>query len=392
MSVSVTTVKPVPAAKLLSIFDPSWGKNEATGTVEGAFALEGNAPDLRPSGKIVLKDICLPRFNLADLSGTVNMPLVKEGQPQNLLGSVELPRMKLGGTHAEKLEAKLMIEMIGERKQEAQLKISDGHFQLAGGDVEWTGVADLNHRMLALKGSFDKLRAADISEQLFTRAGEITGTLKGTFDLNTEGKTNREAIANLNGKAEFVVENGSLARFGHLQTELTRVNLLHQGLFGFNLNNLLQSVVPVRTGLFKEITGNMRMDKGILTVEYLKYNADDMCLWAGGKANLNLDTIDLQIAGRIPRVSESVLSGHLGNMSRNLTLQRFATIATFGRLERLPSLPLLGDIASDRPRTFQFKVSAPLDKPKMLSQSIEKSFHWLPVHANASAHPLPNLD
>ncbi len=391
MNVSVTTVKPVPAARILSIFDPVFSKNQATGTVAGEFALAGNVPDLRPSGKIVLNDICLPKFNLSDLSGTVVMPQTEEGQPQNLLGTVELPRLKLGGTHAEKLQAKLLIETTGGR-QEANLKITDGHFLIAGGDVEWTGIADLNHRMLALKGSFNKLRAAEISEQLFTRAGEITGLLKGTFEVATEGKNNREAIANLNGKAEFIVENGSLARFGHLQTELTRVNLLHQGLFGFNLNNLLQSVVPVRTGLFKEITGNMHIDKGILTVDYLKYNADDMCLWAGGKANLNLDTIDLQIAGRIPRVSESVLSGHIGSMSRNFTLQRFATLATFGRLERLPSLPLLGDIASDRPRTFQFKVAAPLDKPKLLSNSIEKSFHWLPVHANASAHPLPNLD
>ena len=210
--------------------------------------------------------------------------------------------------------------------------------------------------------------------------------------MTTQGKNDREAKSNLDGKVEFIVENGSIARFGHLQTELTRVNLLHQGLFGFNLNNLLQSVVPVRTGLFNDLTGNMHIDKGLLTVDYLKYNADDMCLWAGGKANLKSDIIDLQIAGRIPRVSESVLSGHLGGLSRNLTLQRFTSIATFGRLERLPSLPILGDIASDRPRTFQFKISAPLDKPKLLSQSIEKSFHWLPGYPTATAHPLPNLE
>jgi len=113
--------------------------------------------------------------------------------------------------------------------------------------------------------------------------------------------------------------------------------------------------VPTRTGTFRDISGALAVERGILSVESLKFNADDLCLWAGGKANLKSGVMDMKVAGRIPRVSESFLSGAFGGASRNITLQRFVTVATFGRLQRLPTLPVLGDIGSDRPRTFQFR-------------------------------------
>jgi hypothetical protein len=64
---------------------------------------------------------------------------------------------------------------------------------------------------------------------------------------------------------------------------------------------------------------------------------------------------------------------------------------TMHQLENLPSLPVLGDLAADKPRSFSFKVNSQLDEPKTVAQSIEKSFHWLPPKPNASAHPVPGL-
>jgi hypothetical protein len=34
---------------------------------------------------------------------------------------------------------------------------------------------------------------------------------------------------------------------------------------------------------------------------------------------------------------------------------------------------------------------APLNDPKLLALSIEKSFHWLPTKPGASAHPVPGV-
>jgi hypothetical protein len=97
------------------------------------------------------------------------------------------------------------------------------------------------------------------------------------------------------------------------------------------------------------------------------------------------------MAGKIPRVQTSVLGGALGSASRNFTLQKVLKMATFGRLENLPALPLIGAIATDKPRTFVFTVDAVLDDPKLVARSIEKSFKWLPNKPDATAHPIPGL-
>ena len=159
-------------------------------------------------------------------------------------------------------------------------------------------------------------------------------------------------------------------------------------MFGFNLNNLLQSVYPVRTGRFHDLSGKFDIDKGVLEFSELRYNGDDMRLWGAGKANLKLNSLTANIAGKIPRVTSSVISGPVGDLSRVMTLQKALDVVTLHHLESLPSLPVLGDLAADKPRTFTFKVIAPMDNPK-LGQSIEKSFHWIPSKPGASAHPVP---
>ena len=107
-----------------------------------------------------------------------------------------------------------------------------------------------------------------------------------TSKFETEGNDYKDALANLTGGGVVTVHSGIVTRFGQLQTKLTQANLLHQGLFGFNLNNLLQSTVPVRTGRFKDLISEFRLSKNVLYVDELTYNGDDMRLWGAGKANL----------------------------------------------------------------------------------------------------------
>jgi hypothetical protein len=167
--------------------------------------------------------------------------------------------------------------------------------------------------------------------------------------------------------------------------------LLHQGVFGFNLNNLLQTMVPVRTGRFNELRSSFDIQKGVITFKELHYDANDMRLWGVGTANLPMDSIDMEIAGRIPRVLPSMIGGPMGKVSRTITLQNFFDVVTMHKLESLPSVPVLGSIADDRPRTFSFQILSPLDQPHSISKSIENTFAWLPCMPNASAHPLPAL-
>ncbi|HNN62398.1 MAG TPA: AsmA-like C-terminal region-containing protein, partial [Candidatus Obscuribacter sp.] len=187
------------------------------------------------------------------------------------------------------------------------------------------------------------------------------------------------------------IQKGIVARFGQLQTKLTQANLLSQGILGFNINNLLQSVAPARSGEFNELTSRFQIFKGALAIKELRFSGDDLRLWGAGAADLSEQTIDLEIAGTLPRVTESFLGGTIGRLSRNITVSGLLSKVTFGALENLPSLPILGDIASDKPRAFAFKVQAPAQDAKLVAKSIEKTFRFLPNRQAASAHPVPGL-
>ena len=116
-----------------------------------------------------------------------------------------------------------------------------------------------------------------------------------------------------------------------------------------------------------------------------------MRLWGAGVASLTDNELVVDIAGKIPRVQKSMIGGAVGSVSRKMTLQRAMHLVTFGKLENLPSLPLIGSIASDKPRTFTFKITAPLDNPDVVAKSIMKTFKWLPNKPAATAHPVPGI-
>jgi AsmA-like C-terminal region len=300
--------------------------------------------------------------------------------------------VQVGQIPIHKIRADIRLDADEKQVRQPKIHITNGHANLAGGALEVNGWVDMNEHKLTLHTTLAKAQANKLTEQLFGHPGELSGTVDADVKFETEGNDYKDALANLTGNGVVTVRGGIVSRFGQLQTRLTQANLLHQGLFGFNLNNLLQSTVPVRTGRFKDLVSEFRLSKNVLYVDELTYNGDDMRLLGAGKANLTRNTLDIDIAGKIPRVTSSVFgSGTLGEMSKAMTIQKLMNKVTMHQLENLPSLPVLGDIASDKPRAFAFKINSPLDKPKSVGQSIEKSFHWLPSKPRASAHPLPGL-
>jgi hypothetical protein len=387
INLQLATGSPMPAYKLAALFDPTITKKQIQGTVDGHMNFNGTMVLPAPSGNLHAEKLSSSICDLHDVSGTISLDHSSEGEPQ--VGKLDIAHAEYHKLPIEDFKADLTFTTSGGDR--SVVSINKGTADVAGGTIDLRGTYDLKDHRLSVDSTLNKVKAAVIADYLFDHPSEISGLTDGHITLSTEGMDSKTAISNLSGSGHLLVHSGNISRFGHLQAKLTQANLLHQGLFGFNLNNLLQSVYPVRTGQFKDLSCQFSMDKGILAMTELRYNGDDMRLWGSGKANLALDTIVIDIAGKIPRVTASVLGGPVGEVSRVFTLQKMMNVVTMHQLEALPSLPVLGDIAANKPRTFSFNVSAPLDNPKVLAQSIEKSFHWLPTKPGASAHPVPGL-
>lgn len=329
------------------------GATAGSGTLAGQLSLTGTQDNIASEAQLQMHALTLPNFGLSHINATCELSS-GANNPKHIV--------------IDRLSA-----------------------QVADGKATATGWFDLDSTKMHAAINLTKVDANKLLAGLSGYHNELVGTASATMILDSQGKNRETIISNLSGTGNFIVAQGKISRFGHLQERLNQANFVQQGIFGFNLNNLLQTFVPVRTGEFKELSSTFAISKGIVDLSDMRFAGSDMRLWAVGKLDLPQNTLRLDIAGNIPRVSSSILSGPIGQMSRDFTIQNFVNTITMGKLEGLPGLPILGDIASNNPRTFEFAVVSPINKPDLMAKSIEKTFRWLPNRPNASAHPIPTL-
>ncbi len=396
INLELTANQPMKLHYLQNTFaaTPSTLDDAIDGAVSGKVHIKGTLDKVIASANLALNNVNVPALNVSKASGHLTSaywPILAAPGNEVADGSVtfNLQSLTLGTTNLQDLAATIIEDESGGKRP--KVNVQNCSFNVAGGKVNLHGLANLNNNSVHSEITFANIDANTFLSQAFAIPGELTGKASGELALDTQGANKAELISHLNGSGQLNIAAGKVTRFGLLQNKITQSNLVHEGLFGFNLNNLLQSVAPVRSGEFKHLTANFYVVNGIVTSQDLQFNGDDLRLWAAGRFSLPANTMTMEVDGSFPRVSSSLLSSTVGSMSRNFTIQRFVDVATMHKLQGLPSLPLLGDIASDSPRAFSFNVMASLNDANNVSKSIEKSFHWLPTHANASAHPVPSI-
>ncbi len=387
----------MPALLLGQIFPNSIMDGATTGGIKGNLSVQGplNSPQL--SGKIHMSDLSLPAIYLNHASGELTIqPQAQSGNRPTLSSALRMRQFDLGQCQLSHGAGTLSWE--GD-PGDSVLSIfssttssgSEAHFILkdfASEISDGTFSTNCKFKPDQNKSKIEiTVKGADLSQlwpQMTNSQIIVTGLLDCHFSLESSGANQTEIEKNMSGSGDIHVGSGSFSRTGPLNARLNQVNLLHQGIVGFNVNNLLQSVVPAKLSYFNSIDGTFGLDSEILTIRRLLYDGRDLRFSAAGKANLALHSLEMDVAGVMSRVSTSPLGGPLGELSREITVQKLLDSLTLHKLDRLPSLPLLGGI-SNKSDLFTCKILAPYNQPKLISQSIDKSFHWLNYHSSVSA-------
>lgn len=393
--------------KTLSLNDKTMSKLERAikgthGQLNGIITLTGSLDNLRILGHLNFKDMDLPLLSLSDATGSVESkgwqlfaydPDTLTPEEKASTASLRVEKAKIGRVETQDIEGEIAQSGTpGRHNNETWLlAIPALNAKLAGGNLNVRGSFEPFTGKLLVDTNLSKIDINKFFYQLTGNKDEITGIASGHMVLESLFGSNKEFLKNLNGSGEITIEKGKVTRFGSLQAKITQANLLAQGLLGFNLNNLLQSVVPVRTGEFKKFFGIFDVRNGVIDFEELRYTGDDMRLWGDGVIDLPNEQLKLSIAGNVPRVFSSVIGGKIGQISRNITIQKLLDTITLHKLDGMPGLPVIGDITSDKPRAFSFHVVAPSNQPSTIAKSIIKSFGWLPSQPKASAHPVPQI-
>ncbi len=371
----------IPASYIGQIFPYGVINNTLTGQVKAVLSLQGPAKALLVSGKLFLSDLSIPELYLNHMIGTMSFqPATNSSVPLSL----QLDKLNLADVQLSQASGSLVWQADDNSSRQSITDLSQIYLKgfmarISQGQLTADGYTDLKAKKAHLNMNVNDANLALLWPQLISYQIKAAGLLNAHFSFDTSGSAAKELEKNMIGSGKIHIGHGSFSKIEQLHARLNQVNLLHQGIFGFNVNNLMQSVLPTKATEFKSIDTAFSLDRDVLSIRHILYDGKDIKFSAAGKADLNSRSVDLDVAGVMPRVSNSVLGGKLGELSREITLQKLLDGMTMHKLDKLPSLPLLGGI-SGAPEIFTCRIMAPYDQPKLISQSIQKSFRWLHSH------------
>ena len=356
-----------------------------TGQAKLMLSLQGTARALSVTGKVFLLDLTCPDLYLNHIVGTIIFQTPKQSADAGTNAALlQLDKLSFGDVQLSQASGNLIWQADSNTSSQSpgdcsQIYLKNFIARIAQGRFTAQGHTDLKAKIASLDIDVADANLAQLWPQITSYQIKAIGLLNSHISMETSGSTAHEFEQHMVGSGKVRIGQGSFSRLSLIHARLNQANLLHQGIFGFNLNNLMQSVLPTKASEFNSIDSAFNLDNEVLTVKHVLYDGKDIKFSAAGKANLVLHSLDLDIAGVMPRVSNSILGGRLGELSREITLQKLLDGLTMHKLEKLPSLPLLGGMAGG-PEVFTCRILAPYDQPKLISQSIQKTFRWLRNH------------
>jgi len=259
--------------------------------------------------------------------------------------------------------------------------VSDIKMKAAGG----TGTGNLDYNVksseLALNLVAKNMQANALTTTIFRFPNEVYGTLNGEGQFYTSGKTTEEMISNTNGYASFKIYDGRLVRLGSMEYFLRAANVLQSGIGGLNFNNIIDLVIPQKTGWFEKLEGRVDIKEGVISTDEITTSGENLSLYISGNFDMLTNYTDAKILGKLSRKVSGLL-GPLGSFSVNQFIGYVSGVGFMpstqgekGLIDFLPALskiPVLGLDSDKKNRQFVVDING-----NLYEQSSVKSFRWL---------------
>ena len=143
---------------------------------------------------------------------------------------------------------------------------------------------------------------------------QIQGKLNGNLDLITTGETEDERLKNLDGNINFEINEGKLPKLGSLEYLLRAGNIIKRGPLGLTINNIIDLVVPIKTGYFARIKGDLIIKDSQVSDINIYSQGENMSVYVTGNYNyMNMDA-KMNVYGKLSPSAVSLL-GPIGNAS-----------------------------------------------------------------------------
>ena len=120
----------------------------------------------------------------------------------------------------------------------------------------------------------------------------------------------------MSGEGSFKVQDGRMPKLGSLEYLLKAGNLITGGLTGVSINGIVDLITPLKTGNFKSISGDVKVQDGVANEINVYSSGDDLNLYLTGSYNIASLVADMEVYGSLSK-NFSTLLGKIGNSSLN---------------------------------------------------------------------------
>lgn len=264
-------------------------------------------------------------------------------------------------------------------------QINDISLETAGGTANGNLYVNLLNNSMGAQLQVIGIKANAAASVLLDLPNEVFGDLNATIVFDSHGEEYEEIIANAEGEASLIINDGRFSKLGTLEYLLKATNIINGGIAGLNLNNILSTVIPMKTGSFEQLTGDFTVKKGILKTDNLISRGKNLSLEVSGDYNIENDDADLNIKGNLSR-NVSGLLGPLGNLNIE-TLTDFIPGLGFipgistkkrrlGLLDFIPGLGFIPGFGGPGKRGKKVRKFAVEIQGKLYEKSSVKNFRW----------------
>jgi len=255
-------------------------------------------------------------------------------------------------------------------------KFYDTSFDIAGGKIVSNGTFNFDTTNLTLSSKIENCEANVLSQSFLGISNQIFGNANGEIHLTGSRLNTPAGLKTVGANVNFNIENGKMPKLGSLEYLIRAGNVYKSGILGLTINNIIEVLIPYKTGDFARIKGTMLVQSGVIEKLEILSKGENLSIFVHGKYDLVNDAADIQVLGRLSK-NVSNLLGPIGNASFNSILSIFGGKKNTSNIEEnelvqnINKIPLI-EISQNDYRIFSVKVTGDLNK-----EGYVKTFNWL---------------
>jgi len=253
-------------------------------------------------------------------------------------------------------------------------KFNDIMFDIAGGMIKTNGSYEFDTTRFSINSEIENCDANTLVTDILGTKNQIFGKTNGKINLTGRQLNTSNGINTVKANVDFAIYNGKMPKLGSLEYLLRAGNLLKSGILGFTINNVIEVLIPYKTGEFKKISGDFIVENGKIDKLNIYSRGDNLSIYTSGNYDIATNVGDFEVLGKLSTKISNLL-GPIGNASVNSIVNIFSH-NKFDKnsnniIENADKIPDISGSSKDF-RLFAVEILGDLN-----ADNFVKSFNWL---------------